>query len=170
MENSTWILSSLCLCKFTSSALGSSYFFRRIFIPARAENRNRLFHSSLSPSCGGRWVAQHTHVGVNHTSLRAFLCLLSTPNILSGSFKQQLTKQLGLNAFVISNSPEMLRVLRLPIQVETGSYGAVEYGCQGDLRRREQQSRVGHGCLSQKVVSALPQRFWVLQRGEPCLR
>lgn len=64
----------------------------------------------------------------------------------------------------------MLRLLTLPLQVETGSQGAVEYGCQGDLRRREEQARVGHGCLSQEVVGALPQRLWVLQRREPCLR
>lgn len=62
-----------------------------------------------------------THVVVNRTSLRAFLYLPSTPDIRSGSFKQQLAeKRLHLNVIIISNSPET-DTLSLPFQVEAGS-------------------------------------------------
>lgn len=38
LANSAWILSSLCLEIFTSSSLGGSYFFRRVFIPEKTES------------------------------------------------------------------------------------------------------------------------------------
>lgn len=58
----------------------------------------------------------------------------------------------------------------LPLQVETGSWGTVQDGCQSDLWGGKQQTCIGHGCLCQKVIGALPQWFWILQWGVSCLR
>lgn len=72
---------------------------------------------------------------------------------------------------MISKSPETLKTVQmLPLQAETSSLGAVEYGCQGNLRWGKQQSGISHGCLSQKVISALPQGFWILEHREPRLQ
>lgn len=59
LANSAWIRSSFCLQTFTSSALGSSYFLRRFFIPRHKHfpvihlSRTLVREtSSMSPPCG----------------------------------------------------------------------------------------------------------------------
>lgn len=82
LANSAWIRSSFCLQTFTSSALGSSYFLRRFFIPGH-KKISQLYTSAGRWSSKlarclhlvvAKWRAQCTYASWIHTSSKVSLC------------------------------------------------------------------------------------------------